>query len=251
MRKYVGRLRVLVVLSLLACVVIIGRLYFLQIVHGQEYIRRADAQTVNLYDPLLNRGSIYFSDKDGTQILAAGLRDVASSSEHQRYYPGGSLAAQELGFVAYNSDDEQKGRYGLERYYESTLSRGGEDLYQNFFVQLFGASGSSTSDFEQGDIITTIEPSVQAELERTLQDYDVQWHPALAGGIIMDPTNGEIVGMAVSPTFDLNKFNEQTDPAIYANPLAEGTFEMGSIIKPLTMAAGLDSGSVTPETTYN
>jgi cell division protein FtsI (penicillin-binding protein 3)/stage V sporulation protein D (sporulation-specific penicillin-binding protein) len=57
--------------------------------------------------------------------------------------------------------------------------------------------------------------------------------------------------MAVAPSFDLNSFNKQTDPLIYANPLAQNVYEMGSIIKPLTMAAGLDSGAVTPQTTYN
>ncbi len=104
---------------------------------------------------------------------------------------------------------------------------------------------------QQGDVVTTIEPSVQAELERQLVAYDAQWHPELAGGIIMNPQNGEIYAMAVSPTFDLNSFNTQTDPLIYANPMVQNAYEMGSIIKPLTMAAGIDSGAVTEQTTYN
>jgi cell division protein FtsI/penicillin-binding protein 2 len=57
--------------------------------------------------------------------------------------------------------------------------------------------------------------------------------------------------MAVSPTFDLNSFNTQTDPLIYANPLVQNVYEMGSIAKPLTVAAGIDSGAITPATTYN
>ncbi len=251
--RFVTRIRVVTFFCIAVALIIVAKLYYLQVIHGAEYARRADAQSVVLENPLLNRGSIYFSGKDGTLITAATLRDVGTSTtEHQRYYPGGSLAAQVLGFVAYNNDNEQKGRYGLERYYEQTLARAGTDSYANFFVELFGGFQSAWgSGGGQGDLVTTIEPSVQAELERTLSVYDSTWHPALSGGIIMDPHTGEIVAMAISPSFDLNAFNTQTGTAIFANPHVEDVFEMGSIIKPLTVAAGLDSGAITEETTYN
>ncbi|HEY6021060.1 MAG TPA: penicillin-binding protein 2 [Candidatus Paceibacterota bacterium] len=260
--KFVTRVRITTALLVLVAFIIVGRLWVLQVMHGAEYARRADAQTVRLESPLLSRGAIYFTTKDGTPVLAATLRppqDVATHSTSsgqalkQRYYPGRSLAAQTIGFVAYNNDDEQKGRYGLERYYDATLTRSGENLYTNFFVQLFGTVQSVWDDSResQGDVVTTIEPSVQSELERTLRDYDTQWHPTLAGGIVMDPHTGEIVAMAISPTFDLNSFNTVTDPVEYANPMAQNVFEMGSIIKPLTVAAGLDSGAITETETYN
>lgn len=254
--KFVTRVRLTTALLMLAALIIIGRLWVLQVLHGAEYQRRADAQSVRLESPLLSRGSIYFTTKDGTPVLAATLRPAqlaASSTLKQRYYPGGQLAAQTIGFVAYNDDNDQKGRYGLERYYDSTLARPGENLYANFFVQLFGTVQSAWQGVNQneGDLITTIEPSVQAELERTLREYDAQWHPTLAGGIIMDPHTGEIAAMAVLPTFDLNSFNTVTDPTEYANPLVQDVFEMGSIIKPLTLSAGLDSGAITENETYD
>ncbi|MEK7109414.1 MAG: penicillin-binding protein 2 [Patescibacteria group bacterium] len=250
MQRYIGRIRVLTALCVVASLVIIGRLYYLQIMRGESYARRADAQFVVTKNPLLDRGTIFFTDKDGTRVTAATLSAVASSSDHQRYYPGGSLAAQEIGFVAYNNDDVQKGRYGLEQYYDAVLSR--EDSYSNFFVQLFGSAKTALEGGQgTGDLVTTIEPSVQAELERTLADYGAAWHPRLSGGIVMDPQSGEVVAMAVSPTFDLNSFNTQSDPLIYANPMVQNVYEMGSIMKPLTMAAGLDSGAITENTTYN
>ena len=255
--RFVTRVRLLTLVCMAVTLVIVGKLYLLQIVHGEEYARRADAQQVTLKNPLLNRGSIYFTGKDGTLITAATLKPLGSTpasstvAEHQRYYPGGALAAQTLGFVAYNNDDTQKGRYGLERYYEQTLARTGQTSYANFFVELFGGfTGALRGSGGQGDLVTTLEPSVQAELERTLSAYESQWHPALAGGIVMDPTSGEIIAMAVSPNFDLNAFNLQDGTAIFGNPNVEGVFEMGSIIKPLTVAAGLDSGVITEATTY-
>ncbi len=250
--RFVLRVRLLTALLICVGLVIIGKLYILQVVHGQEYARRADAQITATHNPLLNRGSIYFSDKEGTPILAATLREVDDTENHQRFYPGGSLAARTLGFVAYNNDDEQKGRYGLERYYDGVLGRSGDNLYRNFFVELFGAAeGVLSGRAQKGDVITSIEPSVQGELERTLDEYEDTWAPRLSGGIVMDPHTGAIVAMALSPTFDLNEFNHEEDATIYANPMAQNVYEMGSIMKPLTMAAGLDSGAVKVDTTYD
>ncbi len=250
--RFVTRIRVVAAVCVLLCLIIIGKLYVLQVINGDDYARRADAQSVGLKSPLLNRGTIYFTAKDGTLITAASLGQVGTSTENQRYYPGGSLAAQVLGFVAYNNDNDQKGRYGLERYYEQTLSRSDTDSYANFFVELFGgfAGGDETAG-GQGDIITTIEPSVQTELERTLAEYTAKWNPVLAGGIIMDPKTGEIFAMATQPTFDPNHFNLEKTTDAFKNPQVESVFEMGSIVKPLTMAAGLDSGTITETSTYN
>jgi cell division protein FtsI/penicillin-binding protein 2 len=314
--RFIGRVRILTLCIVLVGLIIIGRLYLLQIIQGKAYTARADAQFMQPVSPLSERDSIYFTDKAGNQIIAASLKSgftlainptkvldvqalyaalnailplsesdfiakatkqgteysviadhldssigqtiqqkqlpgVVLAEDRWRYYPGGSLAAQELGFVAYNGDTEE-GRYGLESQYQDTLNRSSDNLYTNFFVQLFGAAQGLISGAPQtGDIITTIEPSVQAELERTLVAYNNTWHPALSGGIIMDPQTGEIIAMASSPTFDLNDFASQTDPSIFANPMVQNVYEMGSIIKPLTMAAGIDSGVITPTTTYD
>lgn len=316
-KRFLIRTRILTLAFILVALCIFGRLYLLQVVRGHTYAAKADAQFTDLTSPLLDRGTIYFTDKVGTEITAATLKDgfslvinpqkitniqetfaqisstisidrdqfVAKAQntdskrqvilQHQtgdsgdaliakkisgvsverdrwRFYPGKSLAAQEIGFVAFNGGDTVEGRYGLERYYNEVLERTTNDLYANFFVELFGGKHETSSgSLTQGDLITTIEPSVQGELERALVDYNTAWHPNLAGGIIMNPKTGEIYAMATSPTFDLNEFNKESDPMIYANPLVENIYEMGSIIKPLTMAAGIDTGAVTEKTTYN
>src|SRR3990167_8431769 len=152
--RFVTRVRAVALVCVLVALVLICKLYYLQVIHGAEYVRRADAQQIELKNPLLNRGTIYFSARDGTLITAATLREVASSSqtEHQRYYPGGALAAQTLGFVAYNNDNEQP------------LARGGSESYSNFFVELFGgfAGAFPGAGGGQGDSVTPIEPSVEA-----------------------------------------------------------------------------------------
>jgi cell division protein FtsI/penicillin-binding protein 2 len=54
----------------------------------------------------------------------------------------------------------------------------------------------------------------------------------------------------VTPKFDLNNFNKASGVS-FSNPLVSGVYEMGSIVKVLTMAIGLDTGAVTKNTTYN
>jgi cell division protein FtsI/penicillin-binding protein 2 len=72
----------------------------------------------------------------------------------------------------------------------------------------------------------------------------------MTGGIIMNPKTGEIYAMDVAPTFDLND-RDGVPLAEFPDPLVESVYEMGSIIKPLTMASGIDAGVITPETTYD
>jgi cell division protein FtsI/penicillin-binding protein 2 len=67
----------------------------------------------------------------------------------------------------------------------------------------------------------------------------------------MDPKTGEIYAMALAPSFDPNNLKEQKSVDIFQNDLVENVYEMGSIIKPLTMAVGIDTGKVTAQSTYN
>ncbi len=315
-KRFLGRIRLLVILFGFAMLSIVGRLYFLQIVEGSAYTERADAEFIIPQNQLLNRAAIYFTAKDGTSVVAATMEDgftlalnptkitnpatlysdlnsilpinysdfltkagekgeqyvvlqdhlptqegqeleaknlpgVVIAEDRWREYPGGSLAAQTIGFVAYNGNTEE-GRYGLEQEYNSTLTRTNQDLYTNFFVQIFGGVRSALQNTSQtGELTTTIEPTVQAELESTLASYTQQWHPQFSGGIIMNPQTGAIYAIAINPTFDLNAFSSQSNVNIFANPLVDDVYEMGSIIKPLTMGAGIDSGAITATTTYN
>jgi cell division protein FtsI/penicillin-binding protein 2 len=170
-----------------------------------------------------------------------------------RYYPGGALAAQVLGFVGYKGD-MLLGRYGIESYYNDTLVRNEKNLYVNFFAELFSNLSSTIFDRskeEEGDIVLTIEPTVQSNLEHELKGVMDEWHSDETGGIIMDPKTGAIYAMAINPSFDLNEYGKVKSQSIFGNPTVESVHEMGSIVKPLTMAAGLDAGVITAATTYN
>jgi cell division protein FtsI/penicillin-binding protein 2 len=315
--NFIFRIRIILGFVILIALILLVRLYFVQIIHGEDFSIRADHQYVRPSQNLFNRGRIIFETKEGipwsaatlktgftisinpsiledpettyqslseiieldketffiragktndpheeiakrvssttvAKIEALEIKGVQVHKEIWRYYPGGSLAAQTIGFVAYQGD-ELSGRYGLERYYDDTLSRDTDSLYMNFFAEIFSNLNKTlfTQDKKrEGDIVTTIDLEVQLFLERKLKEIDDKWDSRQTAGIIINPQNGEIYAMGVYPDFDINNFQDADNLSVFSNPLVEGVYEMGSIIKPLTIAAGLDSEAITAETSY-
>ncbi len=170
-----------------------------------------------------------------------------------RYYPGGPLSARSIGFVGYTDDGtELRGKYGLERYYDEVLFEKQQVVSVNSFGELFSNLGELVYRKDEsltGDIVTTLEPSVSRMLDSVLMETNELYESKLTGAIIMDPYTGEIVAMNAVPGFDLNDRSGATIDQ-FNNPLVEDVYEFGSTIKALTMAAGLDSGAVTSNSTY-
>jgi stage V sporulation protein D (sporulation-specific penicillin-binding protein) len=191
-----------------------------------------------------------FENEESEKIKALKLQGVFVESENKRFYPGKELAAQTIGFVSYKGD-KLVGTYGLESLYDEVLRKDRENSLKNFFVQIFsGSSNSIINSKNSGSIELTIEPNVQTFAEEVIKDLNQKWNPKKTGIIIMNPKNGEIYAIAQAPSFDLNNFNEQKDVSIFNNDVVSSIYQMGSIIKPLTIAIGIEEGKITPTSTY-
>jgi len=294
------------------------RSYVVQIAHGNVYLEQAESQYVRTQNDLYTRGSIFFTNRDGTELSAAaiksgyvlaldpsrimdatatcaqlgtvlridnelctvravlpnrtyvemlgeidkptadavaqaGLTGVYLYPEQWRYYPGSTVAARSIGFVGFTDEGtELRGKYGLERQYDDVLFRKGQVRSVNFFAELFSDLGglvTNTKQHQSGEIVTTLELSVSQMLDTVLQETNDQYDSKLTGAIIMDPQTGEIIAMNAVPGFDLNDRGDATIDQ-FQNPLVENLYEFGSTIKALTVAAGLDSGAIVPESTY-
>jgi cell division protein FtsI/penicillin-binding protein 2 len=184
--------------------------------------------------------------KDLLQNGPVNLGGIDLQPIPHRIYPGGSLASQVLGFVAYNNDGQQLGYFGVEGFYNDLLAgrsvRGVEQMVP------FDAALNPVPD-QGADLYLTIDRNIQFLVEATLADGIKQYGASGGSIIVMNPRNGEILGMASNPTFDPN--NYVTDPPTNpANPAVSGQYEPGSTFKVLTMAGALDAGTVTPETPF-
>lgn len=311
------RIRILLVFPCIFAVVIIARLYYLQIISGEQYTVKADNQYIRNSDNLLDRGTIFFQGKEGVRAAGAIMKDgytlvinpkkiediqytfealsqfidipkeefiakankddqyeeikkrlskevgisiqglklkgVSVIKENWRVYPGGSISAQTIGITGYGNSDTIAGRYGLESYYENVLGRSRSAQSVNFFAELFSdiKNGITLNEESKGDIVASIDPAVQSYTETILKKVKDTWKSDSIGAIIMNPKNGEIYTMASLPSFDPNNLKEVKDVKLFSNPLVENVYEMGSIIKPLTMAVGIDTGAINADSTYN
>ncbi len=190
-------------------------------------------------------------DEDQAKNLRSlDLDDIRLHQESWRVYPQEFMTAKTIGFVSYD-EDELRGQYGLERTYEDVLKRTNSER-GNLFVDILTSLSRTLSPswFTEGDLVTTLDLSAQRELFRTVSDINDTWNSEMTGGIIIKPSTGAIISLESVPSFNPND-RSQADSKYFRNPLVEDVYEMGSIMKPLIVAAGLDSQSITPEFSYN
>jgi cell division protein FtsI/penicillin-binding protein 2 len=197
----------------------------------------------------------YKIDKESAdKIKEEKIKGVFLYRQKWRFYPGEKMAAHTIGFLGFGGGDVLSGQYGLEKFYNNTLVKKEENLYVNIFAEIFSDIRSVVKkdiSSEQGDLVTSIEPTVQNFLEKELEKIMNRYSPTAANGIIISPQTGEIYALAHTPTFNLNSFRDVESSAIYSNPLVENSYEFGSVIKPLVMAAGIDTGVVNANTPFN
>src|SRR3989338_6902081 len=315
--SFLARSRVILFFVILFSFALTAKLFLVQIVHGNAYSQDADRQYATPSSNIYERGTIYFSRKDGQLVSGAtqttGFKlavdttkltdlenvyqklskiidlshdefiqraskvndpyeevanhltkekaDAITSlkisglsifKEKWRFYPGGTLSAHTLGLVGYKGD-ELGGRYGLEREYNEELTRNGDSPYINFFAEVFSNINKTFFDggVREGDVVTTIEPTVQNLLEKKLTEVKERYSVDSIGGIIMNPLDGSLYALAVKPDFNPNDFSQVKNTSTFSNPLVENVLEFGSVVKPLVMAAALDAGVLTAKTTYN
>ncbi len=174
------------------------------------------------------------------QIEDFNLKGIYSTYESGRFYPFASLASQVLGFVGYDSQSVgESGRYGVEKFYNSSLS--GESG---------GLNGNKVVSPQPGENLTlTIDPNIDNEAEMVLQNLVNQYKATGGEVIINDPQSGKILAMGGIPNFNPNNYSS-SDIRNFLNPTISQIYEPGSIFKPITMAIGINNGKITPNTTY-
>lgn len=161
----------------------------------------------------------------------------------RRFYPQGELMCHVLGYV----DFENNGGGGIEGYYQSELAGQAASANVNINPLL---EQPTVMAREGADLTLTIDRSVQFMVEQHLKQALVEYGAVSGTIIVMDPRTGAILAMASEPCYSPNEFYE-TDDSLLLNPIVTRQYEPGSVMKLVTMAAALDSATVTPSTTYN
>lgn len=224
--------------------VIAGKLFVLQIQNYDYYKALAQGQQRSYDNIQGERGEIFIQDKKGNLYPLAKNQDTENGL--QRYYPQEFFASQVVGFLG----GEGIGQYGLEGYYEDALE-GEEKLQQgerNPWISFFSTKKNPAQ--RGSDLILTIDYNIQFRAEKLLEE--ARQNLNIEGGeiIIMDPNSGKILAMANFPNFNPNEYSQEKNFEVFKNGAIQEIFEPGSVLKAITMAAALDDGKITPQTTY-
>ena len=163
------------------------------------------------------------SPRQQASIHELGLPGLNYITEHHRVYPAGRTAAHVLGFV----DVDNLGLAGIEKYIDQSPH------------MLMVSSGNRQA--KEPTVELSIDLGVQHALREELIHAMKRYRAEAAAAVVMDVETGEVLGMSSLPDFDPNHRSQALDKARY-NRLFTGVFELGSIFKLFTVAAGLDIG---------
>jgi cell division protein FtsI (penicillin-binding protein 3) len=154
--------------------------------------------------------------EEANRVHTLGEPALEFPRENERYYPQGSMGAHILGFV----DNNGHGQVGLEKVYDQRL----------------------TDPAQRG---TPFQLSIDARVQGALE-ADLAWGMARAqarsaAGIVMDVDTGEVMAMASLPAFNPNAIDAEGAKHTF-NLISSQPFELGSVMKPITVAIGIDGG---------
>jgi len=195
------------------------------------------------------------------------IQGINIDEDTKRFYPNSSLAAHVIGFTNIDND----GLDGVEKMMEQYLKGVPGKILSEVDasgMELNMGGEQYIQPQDGNDVVLTIDQTIQYFAEKTLEKA-IADNNVINGAtaIVMDPRNGEILALASKPDFDLN--NPRAAPAgvdasiwtgtssadvqylqktVWRNKAVVDTYEPGSTFKPVTSAAGLEEGAITPET---
>ena len=318
MRKRTDLIRVLLALCF---ILIVARMYDLQIISHQKYVDLAMSQQTMQNTIFAKRGEIYMMDGDNTtpvvmnekvytisvdpfllrseggkelkedeakidqlvqgyavntwdkvfaneasryaviaknvpyerakQIKEAKITGVYAQGSTKRVYPEGDLAAQVLGFV--NADG--KGQYGIEGSLNKELTGVNGILKTvkdvNNIPLTIGKNNVRVPAQDGKNVVLSIDRNIQKKTEDAIKATIEKFHVTNASAVVMNPRNGQILAMAGTPTYNPAEYAKVTDARAFQTDVTMSAFNPASVCKTFALAAAVDSGVMTPETTYN
>ena len=204
-------------------------------------------------------------DKNKKKLHQDKVTGVWFETEYKRMYPYDTLACTVLGF---SGAESAEGHWGIEEYYNSSLSGIPGKVYS--YISPEGDYESVTEAAVGGyTVVSTIDYNVQKIVEEEIANYRQKHEYKNIGVIVMDPTSGEILGMATDKVYDPNdpmdfsavvsdeELNAMTDDersalqnSVWRNFAVNDAFSPGSVSKELTVAMALEENVIEPDTTF-
>lgn len=217
----------------------------------QEELLAKLSKKTDPYEPLLRSYEVL--DEELLSFLEEkDLSGIVLEEQEIRAYPENTLAAHVLGYVGYEEGKGRVGRYGIEGQWQKQLagSLGFLESERDTSGQYIGVGRRQFTPAQNGDdLVLTIDRVVQSFIEEELRKGVEKYGAERGSIVVMNPDTGAVLGMATFPTFDPNFYYAIKDARVQLNPVVSDIFEPGSILKPVVMAAAIEEGLITPDTT--
>jgi len=279
------RINLIIFCFILAGIIILSRLFYLQIIKGEFYKTLYQGFNNFVYSSE-ERGEIFFKNGEPLAInktffyLLASPEDIKNKEDVVKHLSkilniekekiSDKLKSSSLGIIIKHklSDEEVenikklniKGLYlkkEVLRYYpQKTLASKiigfvDSDGKGRYGLEEYYENILSKKNEKGGDLILTIDYNLQRQAEKILEKANKDYAILSGQIIIINPQTGEILAMADYPNFDPNEYEKYAENLnIFMNGATEKLFEPGSVLKSITMASALNEGRITPETTY-
>ena len=161
------------------------------------------------------------SSENYEKIMLLGDKSIKSEEKLTRIYPQKNLFSHIIGQI----DDDNKGISGLEKSFNEKLKQTNEPLK------------------------LTVDTDIQFLIREELVKFQSIFRSKGSTAILMNVNNGEIISMVSYPDFDLNKREKIVD-LNFINRATKGVYELGSVFKTFTVAAGLEEGLINTDTEF-
>ena len=185
---------------------------------------------------------------EAKRILALEVPGVASQREYRRFYPQGEAIAHVLGFT--NIDD--RGQEGLELAFDDWLrgTPGAKRVIRDRHGR-FVENVDLVRPAQPGrDLALSIDRRIQYLAHRELRNAIVETGASSGSAVVLDVATGEVLAMVNLPTFNPNAVGTSPRDA-HRNRAVTDLMEPGSTMKPITVAAALEAGVITPTTLFD
>ena len=192
------------------------------------------------------------------------IKGVWFEDSYLRKYPLGTFASDTIGFASASNG----GELGIESQYDDELTGTNGTTY-SYVDDGREVTETQKAAVDGNNIVTTIDYNVQSIIEKCIKEYNAEKPSKNTAVVVADPSNGDILGMASYPTFDLNSprdlsgvyTQEQIDKmsdddyknalySLWTNYCVSESYEPGSTFKPVTVASALEEGVVKDGDTY-
>ena len=185
----------------------------------------------------------HLSPEQAHRAMALGLPGVNIQREYRRYYPAGEVTGHLVGFT--NIDDD--GQEGLELAFNHWLA--GEEGSKRVLKDRLGRSVENVESIRPPrpgkELRTSVDLRLQYVAYRTLKGAIQKFNADSGSIVVLDVETGEVLAMANQPSYNPND-RSQYSAERYRNRAITDIFEPGSSIKPLIVAAALESGQYRP-----